>query len=108
MNMKEMDEQKILIERVTACLATLSDEERRMVTDQLFRYVDYLESVQRMPLLVRFKFYRAVLPVYDFLRVNRQLGRREGPFDAEVKNLIFTTTNFANSTNFHAGYQAEK
>ena len=58
--------------------------ERRMVCDQLFRYVSYLESVQRMPLLARFHFFRCVLEVYDFLRKKKQLGRREGAFSEEV------------------------
>ena len=65
-------------------LKGLSERERRMVCDQLFRYVSYLESVQRMPLLVRFHFFRCVLEVYDFLRKKKQLGRREGAFSEEV------------------------
>ena len=52
--------------------------------DQLFRYVSYLESVQQMPLVVRQRFYRCVLAVYDFLRKQKQLGRRQGPFSDEV------------------------
>ena len=70
-------------------LKGLSERERRMVCDQLFRYVSYLESVQRMPLLVRFHFFRCVLEVYDFLRKKKQLGRREGAFSEEVAlNLV--------------------
>ena len=55
-----------------------------MVCDQLFRYVGYLESVQQMPLVVRLRFFRCVLAVYDFLRKQKQLGRREGTFSEEV------------------------
>ncbi len=66
----------------------LSARERRMVCDQLFRYVGYLESVQQMPLVVRQRFYRCVLLVYDFLRKQKQLGRREGPFGDEVRYAI--------------------
>ena len=62
----------------------LSARERRMVCDQLFRYVGYLESVQQMPLVVRLRFFRCVLLVYDFLRKQKQLGRREGTFSEEV------------------------
>ena len=62
----------------------LSARERRMVCDQLFCYVSYLESVQQMPLVVRQRFYRCVLSVYDFLRKRKQLGRREGTFSDEI------------------------
>ena len=65
-------------------LEGLSARERRMVCDQLFRYVSYLESVQQMPLVVRQRFYRCVLSVYDFLRKQKQLGRREGTFSDEI------------------------
>ena len=65
-------------------LEGLSARERRMVCDQLFRYVSYLESVQQMPIVVRQRFYRCVLSVYDFLRKQKQLGRREGTFSDEI------------------------
>ena len=65
-------------------LEGLSARERRMVCDQLFRYVSYLESVQQMPIVVRQRFYRCVLSVYDFLRKRKQLGRRQGPFSDEI------------------------
>ena len=62
----------------------LSARERRMVCDQLFRYVGYLESVQQMPLVLRLRYFRCVLAVYDFLRKRKQLGRREGTFSDEI------------------------
>ena len=65
-------------------LEGLSERERRMVCDQLFRYVSYLESVQQMPLVLRLRYFRCVLAVYDFLRKQKQLGRRQGPFSDEV------------------------
>lgn len=65
-------------------LEGLSESERRLVCDQLFRYVGYMESVQQMPLVVRLRFFRCVLEVYDFLRKKKQLGRREGAFSEEV------------------------
>ena len=62
--------------------------ERRRIVDGVFRFVNYLESVQRMPLVVRLKFYRACYGVFDLLRVNGQLGRREGMFDGEIKKEL--------------------
>ena len=62
--------------------------ERRRIVDGVFRFVNYLESVQRMPQVSRLCLYRACYGVFDLLRRNRQLGRREGMFDAEVRNAI--------------------
>ena len=62
--------------------------ERRQVVDGAFRFVNYLEAVQRMPLVARLSLYRACYGVFDLLRRNRQLGRRVGMFDAEVKKAI--------------------
>jgi hypothetical protein len=72
-------------------LEGLSERERRLVCDQLFHYAGYLESVQRMPLLVRLRFYRCVLAVYDFLRKQKQMGRREGGFSDEVRHAIINS-----------------
>ena len=62
--------------------------ERRQVVDGVFRFVNYLEGVQRMPVVARLSLYRACYGVFDLLRRNRQLGRRVGMFDAEVKKAI--------------------
>ena len=74
-------------------LEGLSERERRMVCDQLFRYVSYLESVQQMPLVLRLRYFRCVLAVYDFLRKRKQLGRRQGPFSDEVRYAIIKSLN---------------
>ena len=62
--------------------------ERRQVVDGVFRFVNYLEGVQRMPLVARLSLYRACYGVFNLLRRNGQLGRRVGMFDAEVKKAI--------------------
>ena len=74
-------------------LEGLSESERRQVCDQLFRYVSYLESVQQMPLVLRLRYFRCVLAVYDFLRKRKQLGRRQGTFSDEVRCAIIKSLN---------------
>ena len=69
-------------------LSALKDDDKRAVAEQLFRYVNYLESVQQMPLLLRLKFYEVVVPVYNFLRKNKQLARHEGAFTTPVRMFI--------------------
>ena len=62
--------------------------ERRRIVDGVFRFVNYLESVQRMPQVSRLCLYRACYGVFDLLRRNGQLGRREGMFDGEIKKEL--------------------
>ena len=75
-------------QEVLQTVAQLSDEEKRLVADQVFRFVNYLESVQQMPLLIRFKFFQTVLPIYNFLRKNKQLARHESAFSTPVRMFI--------------------
>ena len=89
---KTMDEIKYLQETeqiLRESVEGAKDElERRRIVDGVFRFVNYLESVQRMPLVTRQCLYGACYGVFNLLRRNRQLGRREGMFDAEVRNAI--------------------
>ena len=76
-----------------AAKGEIRNRKGQMVCDQLFRYVGYLESVQQMPLVLRLRYFRCVLSVYDFLRKQKQLGRREGPFSDEVRYAIIKSLN---------------
>ena len=62
--------------------------ERRRIVDGVFRFVNYMESVQRMPLLTRQCLYRACYGVFVLLLRNCQLARREGMFDGEIKKEL--------------------
>ena len=73
---------------VVLLLAKLTPEERQYVRAIAFNFVDYLEQVQRMPLVLRLTFYRVAFHLFDFLRSNRQLGRHEGAFDTEMREAI--------------------
>lgn len=63
-------------------------EKRVMLLNLVDNYFDYLKVVQKMPLLVRLKFYPVAFALYDCLRVNKQLGRREGEFDLPIRREI--------------------
>ena len=69
-------------------LAPLKGEERAVVVWHAQKYLRYMEETQSVPLVLRLKFYEVILPLYNFLRVNKQLGRREGRFDDEVSDYI--------------------
>ena len=70
------------VERVTGGL------ERRRVVNSVFLFVDFMERVQRMPVVARLAYFEAAYAVFDLLRRNRQLGRRVGMFDDSVKIII--------------------
>ena len=86
-----MNEVKYVVEtraEIRLACKGMTANERKYVKAMAFHFVDYLESVQRMPLVVRLKFYRVVFYLFNLLRKNGQLGRREGGFDPEVKEAI--------------------
>lgn len=66
----------------------LTADEKRYVRAIAFNFVDYLEQVQRMPLVLRLAFYRLAFHLFDLLRRNGQLGRRVGGFDPEIREMI--------------------
>ena len=52
------------------------------------RYLEYVESVQRVALVPRLRAHRMMQTVYYYLLKNGQLGRRVGSFDRNVKEWI--------------------
>ena len=63
-------------------------EKRVMLVNIVGTFFSYLEDVQKVPLLIRLKFYPVAFALYDCLRVNKQLGRREGEFDLPIRREI--------------------
>ena len=70
-------------------LDSFKGEDRAVVVWHAQKYLCYMEETQAIPLVLRLKFYEVILPLYNFLRVNKQLGRREGRFDDEVCDYIW-------------------
>ena len=52
---------------------------------QLAENMVYMNRLQGVPLVVRLAFFRAFFAVFNYLRQRRQLGRREGELDVEVR-----------------------
>ena len=61
-----------------------SAEERHEMLVRVGDFVQFMNSVQRMPMVARLSYYRAAFATYNLLRVNQQLGRRVGAFDDGV------------------------
>ena len=68
-----------------------SEEERQEMLGAIVEYCMMMERKQQLRLVVRESFYRVAYHVYNYLRRNRQLARREGAFDKDVK-LVLTCT----------------
>jgi hypothetical protein len=66
-------------------------DERHFVVGHLFSYANTMELVQRIPTALRLKFFACAFVIYDYLRSNGQLGRRERRFDAEVMQNLGKT-----------------
>ena len=75
-------------EEIHKVLADLNTSEKKYLKAMAFNFVDYLEQVQRMPLVLRLALYHVVFCLFDLLLRNRQLGRREGAFDTETREAI--------------------
>ena len=84
--MKEID---LLEDALREVLKGLDDaEQRRTVLSELAKYNVFLESVQRLPLRLRLKYWQGSYVIFDYLRRNGQLGRTVGKFDKNVKKII--------------------
>ena len=68
-----------------------SEEERQEMLGAIVEYCMMMERKQQLRLVVRESYYRVAYHVYNYLRRNRQLARREGAFDKDVK-LVLTST----------------
>ena len=68
-----------------------SAEERQAMLGAIVEYCMMMERKQQLRLVVRESYYRVAYHVFNYLRRNRQLARREGAFDKDVK-LVLTST----------------
>ena len=62
--------------------------ERRAMAFHVFYFATFLDYVQSIRMLVRLQYFRAAFHVFNYLRRNKQLGRRVGKFDWDVKREI--------------------
>ena len=58
--------------------------ERKEMLVRTCEFLEFMQRVQAMPMVARLSYYRAAFATYNLLRVNCQLGRRVGMFDADV------------------------
>ena len=65
--------------------------ERQAMLGAIVEYCMMMERKQQLRLVVRESYYRVAYHVFNYLRRNRQLARREGAFDKDVK-LVLTCT----------------
>ena len=59
-------------------------QERHLMLVRTCEFLEFMQRVQAMPMVARLSYYRAAFATYNLLRVNSQLGRRVGMFDADV------------------------
>ena len=65
-----------------------SGEERQAVLSTVIEYCMLTERKQQLGVVDREKFHGMAVHVYNYLRRNRQLARRVGAFDKDVKLVL--------------------
>ena len=65
-----------------------SDKDKRTVLFSLGKYTVFMEQVQRLPQLLKLKYWECAFVIFAYLCRNKQLGRNEGAFDADVKKNL--------------------
>ena len=68
-----------------------SEKERQELLAAIVEYCMMLERKQMLRLVLRESYYRVAYHVYNYLRRNGQLARREGAFDKDVKLVLSCT-----------------
>ena len=68
-----------------------SEEERQAMLGAIVEYCMMMERKQQLRLVLRESYYRVAYHVYNYLRRNCQLARREGAFDDDVKSVLSIT-----------------
>ena len=68
-----------------------SAKERKAALRTLVECCILMEMRQQLGVVTRERYHQMVLPVFNFLRRNRQLARRVGQFDKDVKLVLSCT-----------------
>ena len=70
-------------------LKELKDERtREWVCDELTHNIAQLDAEQGKPYVVRCVFWKCFYSVFNYLRINGQLGREPKNFDDDVKDFL--------------------
>ena len=55
----------------------------------LSSYTRLMEEVQRLPWRLRLKYFACTFLIFNYLRLQKQLGREDHPFSGNVKKNIY-------------------
>ena len=68
-----------------------SAKERKAALRTLVDYCILTETQQQLGVVTRERYHQMIVHVFNFLRRNRQLARRVGKFDKDVKLVLSCT-----------------
>lgn len=66
----------------------MTPRDKRILWNNCWQFIELLVNKQRMPLPLREKCNLVATHIYNLLRKNKQLGRREGDFHPEIYRVI--------------------
>ena len=66
-----------------------SEKDLMWVLRLLSRYYELMQEVQRLPWLLRLKFFACTFLIFNYLRLHKQLGRENHYFSRTVRKNVF-------------------
>ena len=88
MDKDKVTEMNKCIAEVLRTLQELDENDKEKVKELTFVYLNYIESVQCLPLLLRRKYYYIAFNIYNLLRMEGAVGREAGEFDENLKQML--------------------
>ena len=69
----------------------------------LSRYYELMQEVQRLPWLLRLKFFACAFLIFNYLRLHKQLGREDHFFGKNVRKNVFKLFSTLMNNDEHRG-----
>lgn len=88
--MKDVKHYKELLGAFRDNLCDISSQKDLLwVLRLLSRYYELMQEVQRLPWLLRLKFFACTFLIFNYLRLHKQLGREDHYFNRNVRKNVF-------------------
>ena len=88
-----MEDLKEINELLSEFMHALRDIDKRdellWVLRLLGSYTRLMEEVQRLPWRLRLKYFACTFLIFNYLRLQKQLGREDHSFSGEVRKTIY-------------------
>ena len=87
--MKTENSMTLRTELRKAMTSARNAEERQQALMLATEFVKFIQLIYTIPMVPRLMFYRMAFHIYNFLRLEKQLGRRVGEFSGNARYAIY-------------------